>query len=889
MAQQLGSFEKILRVGEGRRMKRLADQAAYITSLEPEFQALSDEELRAKTVEFRQRLENGETLEQLLFEAFAAVREARLRESDQRMFDVQLMGGIVLHEGDVAEMKTGEGKTFVASLALYLNALEGKGVHLITVNDYLAQRDAEWNRGVFERLGMTVAHIENMMPFAERKVAYDADITYGTNSEFGFDYLRDNMAVSLDGVVQRGHTYGIVDEVDSILIDEARTPLIISGEPETAAQIYYDFARIARGLTGVPHDPLLKGGNPDADYEYDEKHKTVAPGQASIDAVERALRIESLYDPRNSQLVNHLNQALKAESLYKRDVDYVIQDGEVKIVDEFTGRIMEGRRWSEGLHQAIEAKEGVKIQEENVTLATITLQNYFRLYEKLAGMTGTAKTEEKEFVEIYNLHVVEIPTNVPVERADNNDLIFKTKEGKFQAVLRDIKERHEAGQPILVGTIAVETSEYLSEMLKRQGIPHNVLNAKEHAREAEIIKDAGQPHAVTIATNMAGRGVDIKLGDGVRELGGLYVLGTERHEARRIDNQLRGRSGRQGDPGESRFYLSGEDDLVRLFAGDRIKNIMQRFKIPEDQPMEAKILSNQIEGAQRKVEEQNFVARKNVLKYDDVMNRQRVVIYEQRRAVLEGEDMKEQVLEWIDEVVNRTVADFTQEEYAEEWDLEGLVKQMALLYDTEVTVAELREDLGEISRESLVDEFSDDARDAYDAKEEELTPDLMRELERFVILQVVDQRWREHLDSMDYLREGVHLRAMAQKDPLVEYQHEGHLMFQELGLAVHEEVVLTLYHAQLAPEEADELQRAQQAAAVNGGGLQYEHQSLAGADAIAAAGGSAAGTATMALTGGTTTTAGAPRPIVKSERENIGRNDPCWCGSGKKFKKCHGA
>jgi preprotein translocase subunit SecA len=887
MAQQLGSFEKILRVGEGRRMKRLADQAAYITTLEPEFQALSDEELRGKTVELRQRLENGETLEELLFEAFAAVREARLRESDQRMFDVQLMGGIVLHEGDVAEMKTGEGKTFVASLALYLNALPSTGVHLITVNDYLAQRDAEWNRGVFERLGMTVAHIENMMPFAERKAAYDSDITYGTNSEFGFDYLRDNMAVSLDGVVQRGHQYAIVDEVDSILIDEARTPLIISGEPEAAAQIYYDFARIVRGLKGIPHDPLLKGGNPDADYEYDEKHKTVAPGQAAIDAAERALRIESLYDPRNSQLVNHLIQALKAESLYKRDVDYVIQDGEVKIVDEFTGRIMEGRRWSEGLHQAIEAKEGVKIQEENVTLATITLQNYFRLYEKLAGMTGTAKTEEKEFVEIYNLHVVEIPTNVPVARDDKNDLIFKSKEGKFVAVMRDIKERHEKGQPVLVGTIAVETSEYLSELLARQGIPHNVLNAKEHAREAEIIKDAGLKGAVTIATNMAGRGVDIKLGDGVREVGGLYVLGTERHEARRIDNQLRGRSGRQGDPGESRFYLSGEDDLVRLFAGDRIKNIMQRFKIPEDQPMEAKILSNQIEGAQKKVEEQNFVARKNVLKYDDVMNRQRMVIYEQRRDVLEGEDMKEQVLEWIDEVVERTIDQFTSEEYAEEWDLEGLVKQMALLYDTEVTVDELREDLGEVTRDSLVEEFQDDARDAYAAKEEELTPELMRELERFVILQVVDQRWREHLDSMDYLREGVHLRAMAQKDPLVEYQHEGHIMFGELGLAIHEEVVLTLFHAQLAPEEADELQRAQQSA--NGGRMQYEHESLSGADAIAAAGGSAAGTATMALTGGTTTTAGAPKPIVKSDRDNIGRNDPCWCGSGKKFKKCHGA
>jgi preprotein translocase subunit SecA len=895
MAQQLGSFERILRVGEGRRMKRLAQQAAYITTLEPEFQALSDDELRAKTVEFRERLDQGETVEELLFEAFAAVREARMRESDQRMFDVQLMGGIVLHEGDVAEMKTGEGKTFVASLALYLNGLEGRGVHLVTVNDYLAKRDAEWNRGVYERLGMTVGYIENMMPFADRRAAYECDITYGTNSEFGFDYLRDNMAVSLDGVVQRSHSYAIVDEVDSILIDEARTPLIISGEPEAAAQVYYDFARIAKSLTGVPHDPLLKGGNPDADYEYDEKHKTVAPGQAAIDAVERALRIEHLYDPRNSQLVNHLTQALKAESLYNRDVDYVIQDGEVKIVDEFTGRIMEGRRWSEGLHQAIEAKEGVKIQEENVTLATITLQNYFRLYEKLAGMTGTAKTEEKEFVEIYNLHVVEIPTNVEVQRADKNDLIFKSKEGKFAAVLRDIQERHEAGQPVLVGTIAVETSQYLSELLKRQGIPHNVLNAKEHAREAEIIKDAGQQGAVTIATNMAGRGVDIKLGEGVVDRGGLYVLATERHEARRIDNQLRGRSGRQGDPGESRFYLSGEDDLVRLFAGDRIKRIMERFKIPEDQPMEAKILSSQIEGAQKKVEEQNFVARKNVLKYDDVMNTQRKVIYEQRRSVLEGEDMSDEVRQWIDEVVAATVDQFTQEEYAEEWDLEALVKQMATLYDTEVTADELREDFGDVSRESLIEEFQEDARDSYTAKEEELGPELMRELERFVILQVVDQRWREHLDAMDYLREGVHLRAMAQKDPLVEYRHEGHLMFEVLGAAIREEVVLTLFHAQLAPGDAEELTPA---GSPNGAGpngnLQYEHNSLAGADAIAAAGGSAGGatggTATMAIGGGSSTsTAGAPRPIVKSDRENIGRNDPCWCGSGKKFKKCHGA
>src|SRR5436189_316767 len=507
------------------------------------------------------------------------------------------------------------------------------------------------------------------------------------------------MAVSLEGVVQRSHSYAIVDEVDSILIDEARTPLIISGEPEAAAQIYHDFARIARSLTGVAHDPLLKGGNPDADYEYDEKHKTVAPGQASIAAAERALRLENLYDPRHSQLVNHLNQALKAESLYKRDVDYVIQDGEVKIVDEFTGRIMEGRRWSEGLHQAIEAKEGVKIQEENVTLATITLQNYFRLYEKLGGMTGTAKTEAKEFVEIYNLHVVEIPTNVPVARDDKNDLIFKSKEGKFVAVMRDIKERNEKGQPILVGTIAVETSEYLSELLKRRGVPHNVLNAKEHAREAEIIKDAGAVGAVTIATNMAGRGVDIKIDDTVRGLGGLYVLGTERHEARRIDNQLRGRSGRQGDPGETRFYLSGRDDLVRLFAGDRIYGIMERFKVPDDQPMEAGILSRQIENAQKKVEEQNFVARKNVLKYDDVMNVQRQVIYEQRNRVLHGEDLSEDIREaWLPEVISDVVAGYTEDELSEEWDLGGLVSAMENVYGTGVTVDELKG----LDREAIV-------------------------------------------------------------------------------------------------------------------------------------------------------------------------------------------
>jgi preprotein translocase subunit SecA len=890
----LGAFEKVLRVGEGRRLKRLRDQAAYITSLEPEFEALSDDELRGKTAEFRERLAGGEELDNLVFEAFAAVREARKRESDQRIFDVQLMGGIVLHEGDIAEMKTGEGKTFVASLALYLNALPGTGVHLVTVNDYLAKRDAEWNRGVFERLGMTVSAIQNMMPFAERKVAYGADVTYGTNSEFGFDYLRDNMAVSLEATVQRGHPYAIVDEVDSILIDEARTPLIISGEPEAAAQLYYDFARIVKQMDGVPGHDLKKGEEVDADYTYDEKRKTVAPMQQAIEKVERALKMENLYDPRNAQVVNHLIQALKAQSLYQRDVDYVVQDGEVKIVDEFTGRIMEGRRWSEGLHQAVEAKEGVRIQEEHVTLATITLQNYFRLYEKLAGMTGTAKTEEKEFVEIYDLHVVEIPTNVPVVRADENDFIFKTKEAKFNAVVEDIKERHAAGQPVLVGTIAVETSEYLSQLLTRSGIKHNVLNAKEHERESEIIKDAGEPSAVTIATNMAGRGVDIKLGEGVRELGGLYVLGTERHEARRIDNQLRGRSGRQGDPGETRFYMSGQDDLVRLFAGDRIFNIMERFKLPDDQPMEAKILSNQIEGAQKKVEEQNFVARKNVLKYDDVMNIQRQVIYQQRREVLEGADMREKVLEWVDEVVEALVDSHTGVEYAEEWDLDALVAAMRDLYGSDVTVEEIREEW-ELERDTLVHEYQEDARDAYGDKETEieaLEEGLMRQLERYVILQIVDRRWREHLENMDYLRDGIHLRAMAQKDPLVEYRHEGHLMFEELGRNIREEVIGTLFHAQLAPPDAEAIAaQPTPAAPTDGNGrISYEHESVAGADAIAAAGGAAAA-ATAALAGGgsTTTLTARPQQIVSSEEEKIGRNDPCWCGSGKKYKKCHGA
>jgi preprotein translocase subunit SecA len=887
-----GGFERFLRVGEGRRLKRLRSQAEYIGTLEPELEKLSDDELKGKTAEYRQRVANGEALEDILFEAYATVREAFKRAMGVRLFDVQMMGGIVLHEGDIAEMRTGEGKTFVATMPLYLNSLTGRNVHLVTVNDYLAKRDPDWVKPVFDVLGVRAGFIQNMMPFAERTDAYSADITYGTNAEFGFDYLRDNMAVTLEGTVQRGHAFAIVDEVDSILIDEARTPLIISGEPETAAQVYYDFARVVKGLNGERSKQKSEGKGVDetelsgADYLYDEKFKTVSPAQSAIDTIERALGIDNLYDARNMQFVNHLNQALKAQALFQRDVDYVVQEGEVKIVDEFTGRIMEGRRWSEGLHQAVEAKEGVAIQEENVTLATITLQNYFRLYEKLAGMTGTAKTEEKEFVEIYNLHVVEVPTNVDVARDDRNDLIFKTKEAKYDAVLADIKERHAIGQPVLVGTISVEVSEHLSQLLQRVGIPHNVLNAKAHEREAEIIKDAGQPGAVTIATNMAGRGVDIKLAEGMTELGGLYVLGTERHEARRIDNQLRGRSGRQGDPGESRFYLSGSDDLVRLFAGDRIHSIMERFKVPDDQPMESGLLSKQIENAQKKVEEQNFVARKNVLKYDDVMNTQREVIYAQRRQVLEGADLSDEINSWIDDLVERLVELHTEGEYAEEWDLDGLVQAFNTLTDADVTVDELREDLEDMSREALVQDFLEEARELYEEKEKTWGEEVAREIERYIVLEVVDTRWREHLENMDYLREGVHLRAFAQKDPLVEYRGEGHSMFEELGLLIREEVLMLLFHAQIEPRDAEELTRSDD---VDGGGFAYEHESLAGADAIAAAGFGGGGDGMTVSTGLGGGGAVATQQRVTADRDKIGRNDPCWCGSGKKFKKCHGA
>jgi preprotein translocase subunit SecA len=864
---------KILRAGEGKTLKQLERTVYEVNAWEETVSALSDEELRGKTEEFRARLAEDEDLDDLLPEVFACVREAARRSLGLRPFDVQIMGAAVLHMGDIAEMKTGEGKTLVATMPLYLNALPGEGVHLITVNDYLARRDAAWMGPVYEALGVTVGVIQAEMEPEARREAYACDITYGTNSEFGFDYLRDNLAVSLEQTVQRGHSYAIVDEVDSILIDEARTPLIISGQPEEAPDTYYSFARIARKL------------RLDEDYEIDEKRKTVAPLEEGVHKVERELKIENLYAPENGQLVNHLIQALKAESLYKRDVEYVIQDRQVKIVDEFTGRIMEGRRWSEGLHQAVEAKENVPIEAENVTVATITIQNYFRLYEKLAGMTGTAFTEANEFHEIYKLGVIPIPTNQPMVRLDQNDYIYKTKDEKFRAVVRDIVDRHEKGQPVLVGTISVEVSEHLSQLLERQGVAHNVLNAKQHEREAEIIANAGERGAVTIATNMAGRGVDIKLGDGVVDLGGLYILGTERHESRRIDNQLRGRSGRQGDPGESRFFLSAEDDLVRLFAGDRIYTILDKLGPGDDEPIEHRMLTKRIEGAQKRVEEYNFEIRKNVLKYDDVLNHQRGVIYQERRLVLEGEDIRDQVLEWIDETLESVVIAHTESSYPEEWDLKELFSGLHAIYP----ISFGPEDLGpqnEIDREDLLDRVLADGRRAYELKEAEYAdeevygPDVMRQLERYVLLNVVDTRWREHLDAMDYLREGIHLRGMAQKDPLVEYKVEGHTMFQEMQAGVKEEVVTLLFHAEIVAEP-----QAFEPQAARSGGLAYEHSQASALDGSASAA-TATGTFTEARAGGSSTSTAA----VQQHRAEapVGRNDPCPCGSGLKYKRCHG-
>ena len=828
----MGILDKVLRAGEGKTLRKLESIAKQVNALEEDFLAMGDADLRALTDEYKKRFAEGESLDALMPEAFATVREAARRTLGQRHYDVQIMGGAALHLGNIAEMRTGEGKTLVATLPSYLNALSGEGVHVVTVNDYLAERDSEWMGRIHRFLGLSVGVIVANMDPAARRVAYAADITYGTNNEFGFDYLRDNMAWSREEMVQRGHCFAVVDEVDSILIDEARTPLIISGPADQATQWYAEFARIVNTL------------KIDVDYEVDEKKRTIGVHESAIDKVEDQLGIDNLYDTVNTPLVGYLNNAVKAKELFKRDKDYVIMEGEILIVDEHTGRLLKGRRYNEGLHQSIEAKEGVEIKAENQTLATITLQNYFRLYEKLSGMTGTAMTEANEFSSIYKLGVVPIPTNRPMIRLDEGDLVYRTEEAKYQAVIEDIAERSAKGQPVLVGTVSVEKSEHLSQLLKKSGVPHQVLNAKYHEREASIVAKAGFKGAVTVATNMAGRGTDIMLGgnpefmaadalearglspietpedyeaawpqalaeaqaavqaahDEVKELGGLYVLGTERHESRRIDNQLRGRSGRQGDPGETRFYLSLEDELMRLFKGAIVDSFLRRFNVPDDVPIEAKMVSNAIRSAQSQVEARNFEIRKDVLKYDDVLNRQRLVIYDERRRVLYGEDISEQVVEFITETVASYVRTATAEGYPEDWDLEQLWVALKQLYPVGVSVAELEQAAGGragLSQDFLVSELTEDSTIAYERREEELGAEVTRELERRVILSVLDRKWREHLYEMDYLRDGIGLRAMAQRDPLIEYQREGYDLFSAMMDAIKEETVGFLFNVEV--------------------------------------------------------------------------------------------
>ncbi|NDK91267.1 preprotein translocase subunit SecA [Gordonia desulfuricans] len=836
-------LNKLLRIGEGRMVKRLDAIASHVESLSDEIEALSDDELRAKTDEFRTRYADGETLDELLPEAFAVAREAAWRVLDQKHFHVQIMGGAALHYGNIAEMKTGEGKTLTCVLPAYLNAISGDGVHVVTVNDYLAKRDAEWMGRVHRFLGLDTAVILTGMSPDQRRAAYAADITYGTNNEFGFDYLRDNMAHALTELVQRGHNFAIVDEVDSILIDEARTPLIISGPAESSSKWYVEFARIA---------PLLER---DVHYEVDIKKKTIGVHEAGVEFVEDQLGIDNLYEAANSPLVSYLNNAIKVKELFQRDKDYIVRNGEVLIVDEFTGRVLDGRRFNEGLHQAIEAKERVEIKAENQTLATITLQNYFRMYDKLSGMTGTAETEAAEFDQIYKLGVLPIPTNRPMLRKDQTDLIYKTEEAKFAAVVDDVTERHEAGQPVLIGTTSVERSEYLSRQLAKRDIPHTVLNAKFHEQEAQIIAEAGRIGAVTVATNMAGRGTDVVLGgnpdiiadtrlrkagldpvstpdeyeaawdeaietarseasdqaEKVREAGGLYVLGTERHESRRIDNQLRGRSGRQGDPGESRFYLSLGDELMRRFNGAALEVIMNRVNLPDDVPIEAKMVTKAIRSAQTQVEQQNFEVRKNVLKYDEVMNEQRKVIYAERRTILEGTDHREQVLEMVAEVVGAYVEGATSEGYAEDWDLDELWSALKSLYPITLDPREVvgENEFGErddMSAEELKVLLIADAQAAYTAREDEITAvageGAMRQLERTILLSVLDRKWRDHLYEMDYLREGIHLRSMAQRDPVVEYQREGYDMFTGMLEGLKEESLQFLFNVQVQTESA---------------------------------------------------------------------------------------
>jgi preprotein translocase subunit SecA len=963
-------LDRALRMGEAKKFKTYEQRVDRINGYEPELEHYSDEELREEIDGLRERARDGESLDELLFECFAIVREAGKRTMGMRHFDVQLIGGMVLHDGAIAEMKTGEGKTLTATLAVVLNSLAGRGVHVVTVNDYLARRDAIWMSPIYDLLGVSVGVLQNMQPYEEKRAAYAADVTYGTNSEFGFDYLRDNMAQSLEEKVQHGgrekppegkspyHTYAIVDEVDNILIDEARTPLIISGAPEQAADLYAKFARLARqlqpGKTPEGMDPRMrKEFVADFDYEFEEKHKTVSVTERGVAKAERFLGIDHLYRAENGHLVNHLIQCLKAESLYKRDDDYAVIDGEVKIIDEFTGRILEGRRWSEGLHQAVEAKEGVRVQEENQTMATITLQNYFRMYDKLAGMTGTALTEATEFMKIYELPVVQIPTNRPMVRDDQDDLVYKTQDGKWTAVVKEIGARNETGQPVLVGTISVEVSELISARLRKLGIKHSVLNAKPEfaQREGETIAEAGAPGAVTIATNMAGRGVDIKLGgnaehlatlemaklglqpgmpdydehyakvlpgiearlseqrDEVVDAGGLFILGTERHESRRIDNQLRGRSGRQGDPGQSRFFLSAQDDLVRLFAGERIYKILDRLGSVDEEgneePIHAGMLSKQIEKAQRKVEEQHFLMRKHTLEYDDVLNQQREVIYTYRDEVLEGRDMSDAAREEIVGVLDRLVEEYTSADFIEDWDIDGLLQRVSEIFALSEEFLGL--DLRRLDREDLTLRLQEEALARYEDREKELGEELMRQVERILLLQIIDQRWQEHLYDMDYLREGIHLRGFAQIEPLVAYKNEAYELFKDLMNSVWSDFARLVYNVEVTLEVdgqgpggggAPPPRRAapRGSSSTGGGRVSYSGGSGgsqgASALAMAAAGamiepGDPYGAGENGGNGAEALPAVEQRRV--DEAEQIGRNDPCWCGSGKKYKKCHGA
>ena len=786
-----GSNEK-----EIKKIRKIVEQ--QINPLEDGLKKLSDSSLANKTNEFKARLAKGETLDDILPEAFAVIREASRRVRGMRHFDTQLIGGIILHRGNIAEMCTGEGKTLVATAPVYLNALEGKGVHVITVNDYLAKRDSEWMGQVYKFLGLSVGLIIHDLDFNQRKIAYNSDITYGTNNEFGFDYLRDNMVTSLDQMVQRPLHYCLIDEVDSILIDEARTPLIISGPGQKSTDAYYTVAKLV---------PQLKK---EEDYTIDEKQKTVAPTEAGVAKMEKLLHVENLYDAENLELNHLFTQALRAQTMMTRDKDYVVKDGEVVIVDEFTGRLMYGRRYSDGLHQAIEAKEGLEVQRESQTLATITFQNYFRMYDKLAGMTGTAKTEEQEFIKIYGLPVLQVPTNKPIQRKDLPDVIFKNKRGKYKAVVREVERRHATGQPMLIGTTSIEQSEELSHMLDQANIPHSVLNAKYHEREAAIVALAGQKGAVTIATNMAGRGTDISLGEGVAELGGLAIIGTERHESRRIDNQLRGRAGRQGDPGSSQFFLSLEDDLLRIFGGDNIKSFMEKMGLEEDEPINSRMVSNAIQKAQKRVEARNFDIRKYVLEYDDVMNQQRKVVYDQRRKILEGEDMKDQILSMVDHIIEKGMETYADPKlYPEEWDFAGLLKYAEKYF---LAPGDLKlEEIEDMSREEVEDKLKTIAHETYTAREESIGSPMMRELEKAVMLKVVDSKWMEHLDDMDMLKEGISLRSYGQRNPIVEYKVEAFDIFEEMQQAMMETIILYLYHIQIRfttdPEEGAHLEK----------------------------------------------------------------------------------